>query len=77
MSTKGTIPGTPDFLAELEAISRKYGILIGGCGCCGSPWLMPMAPGERIATAGYVAKPCPSECGSEDLRWVGNTEQGQ
>lgn len=27
------------FLAELAALTEKYGIEIGGCGCCGSPWL--------------------------------------
>ena len=27
------------FLAELSTLSRKYKIYIGGCGCCGSPWI--------------------------------------
>ena len=27
------------FILELEALTRKHGISIGGCGCCGSPWL--------------------------------------
>lgn len=27
------------FLKELTALTRAYGIGIGGCGCCGSPWL--------------------------------------
>lgn len=27
------------FLEELTALSRRHGIEIGGCGCCGSPWL--------------------------------------
>ena len=27
------------FMAELEALSRKHNIVIGGCGCCGSPFL--------------------------------------
>lgn len=27
------------FLAELRDLCGKYGYEIGGCGCCGSPWL--------------------------------------
>lgn len=27
------------FLSDLTKISNEYGISIGGCGCCGSPWL--------------------------------------
>lgn len=28
-----------EFLQELAELSRKHKIAIGGCGCCGSPWL--------------------------------------
>lgn len=31
--------GLEAFLAELTELSRKHGIVIGGCGCCGSPWV--------------------------------------
>jgi hypothetical protein len=27
------------FLAELSDLTRKHGIKISGCGCCGSPYL--------------------------------------
>lgn len=27
------------FLAELSALSERYQIYIGGCGCCDSPYL--------------------------------------
>lgn len=27
------------FILELEALTRKHGISVDGCGCCGSPFL--------------------------------------
>ena len=27
------------FLVELRDLCGRYGYEIGGCGCCGSPWL--------------------------------------
>ena len=28
-----------EFLLELSALTKKYGIAIHGCGCCGSPMI--------------------------------------
>lgn len=28
-----------EFLDELSELTQKYGLEIGGCGCCGSPWV--------------------------------------
>ena len=37
---------TEEFLSELGALSRKHGIWVSGCGCCGSPFLVEEdAPG--------------------------------
>lgn len=30
------------FVKELTELSKKYKIIIGGCGCCGSPFLSEM-----------------------------------
>ena len=27
------------FLNELSELTKKHGFEIGGCGCCGSPWV--------------------------------------
>lgn len=36
------------FLSDLKELTVKHGVVIGGCGCCGSPWLMtaPKNPEE-------------------------------
>lgn len=28
-----------EFLTELTKLTDRYGFEIGGCGCCGSPWV--------------------------------------
>lgn len=33
------------FLAELRDLCGRYGYKIGGCGCCGSPWVVTEAAG--------------------------------
>lgn len=50
------------FILELTELTRKYGISIGGCGCCGSPWL---DHNEDITDerSGYAMS-------SEGLKWV-------
>lgn len=31
-----------EFLKELSKLCRRHKIKIGGCGCCGSPYLYPL-----------------------------------
>jgi len=31
-----------EFVVELTALTRKHGVSVCGCGCCGSPWLILM-----------------------------------
>lgn len=45
------------FKEELTALTKKYGIVIWGCGCCGSPSLMDLEDGMEAD----------SIC---DLRWL-------
>lgn len=35
------------FLFELTLLSRKHGIFIAGCGCCGSPYLVEIDDTEN------------------------------
>ena len=33
-----------DFLKDLTKLTRRTGVIIGGCGCCGSPYLTVEKP---------------------------------
>ena len=35
------------FLRALTALAHEYGLKIGGCGCCDSPWVKPLAEGDE------------------------------
>lgn len=37
-----------EFLKELTELSKKHNILIEGCGCCGSPFLLEADEGALI-----------------------------
>jgi hypothetical protein len=52
------------FMLELTKLTRKYGVAISGCGCCGSPFLRYDADVSN-SRAGYAT----SE-GYEDLQWI-------
>lgn len=42
------------FLDGLERLSRETGVIIGGCGCCGSPGLCEMTAENSSAENGYL-----------------------
>lgn len=39
MATRQPFAPERQFIDELIALQRKYNVEIGGCGCCGSPFL--------------------------------------
>ena len=51
------------FLIGLERLTRETGIVISGCGCCGSPTLNEVS--ELPSEAGYAYG-----VGSCDVAWV-------
>lgn len=61
------------FLTELTALSHKYGVRIGGCGCCDSPYLVPVEGGKEeyrysvYANDGQLGLRSPKDI--EDQEW--------
>jgi hypothetical protein len=51
------------FVKELTNLSRKHGIYIGGCGCCGSPSLDAIP--ETLLGGSYDIK----NDGGAELEW--------
>jgi hypothetical protein len=49
------------FLAELTKLTMKYGVAIGGCGCCGSPFLTHLEKPKGVYT---ISK------GGDDLSFI-------
>jgi len=52
------------FIIELTALSRKYRVGIGGCGCCGSPYLTDLKPEDLPKEAGYT------QDDGDSLTWI-------
>ena len=52
------------FIIELEKLTRKYGIVICGCGCCGSPRLDKINLTKESKLAGYGSD------GRCDIVWI-------
>lgn len=42
-----------EFLDGLSELTQKYGLEIGGCGCCGSPWVEEIEGNERLDELTY------------------------
>ena len=37
-----TVLGLSEFLKELSSLTDEYGLVIRGCGCCGSPYVQSL-----------------------------------
>jgi len=57
------------FLIELEALTRKHHMAIGGCGCCGSPRIQKIEEGELDSRAGYGTN------GTSEILWISPTDE--
>ena len=60
-----------EFLIGLTELTRKTGIEICGCGCCGSPTLNA-AEGLGRPESGYAQ--CSGQCDSE-VKWVSRCDE--
>lgn len=45
-----------EFLKELSELTKKYGLEICGCGCCGSPWIADLKSEFRNEDGLYYDK---------------------
>lgn len=54
------------FLSDLAGLAASHGIIVVGCGCCGSPFLMKKEKDGHYSIR-HVQRP--SEETWEDLRW--------
>lgn len=53
-------PKEKAFILALTELSKKHGVAVAGCGCCGSPFLVDGIP---IVDSGYSFK-------DEQLEWT-------
>lgn len=60
------------FLDELTQLSRRYGLVVGGCGCCGSPNLMDLDNEEPGPYSVMVERKTPPVFSL--LEWTKNEE---
>ena len=47
-------PEEKTFIRGLEKLSRETGIIIAGCGCCGSPFMDELEQTAKSENAGYA-----------------------
>ena len=55
------------FLIGLEKLSRETGVVVGGCGCCGSPYLFEEADMSKGAGYGWTS--------GGDVTWISPSDK--
>jgi hypothetical protein len=45
-----------NFLTELAELTEKFGLSIGACGCCSSPWITDVKTEKEVANDLYYDK---------------------
>lgn len=67
------------FLNDLNELTRQHGIVIGGCGCCGSPYLMSFADSgswlPSIDTGHYHYAESGDDGYPDKLQWIEDSKE--
>jgi hypothetical protein len=58
------------FLQGLEKLTRETGVSIGGCGCCGSPFLSELEIKDLVFECGYAA-----EENGDKVCWISQSDE--
>lgn len=65
------VPPEDQFLLGLRELTLKTGVSIGGCNCCGSPFLLQLKPEQMTDACGYAS----TRPRYESVTWVDPTDQ--
>ncbi len=57
------------FLRELTELTKKHKIVIGGCGCCGSPFILELEPANEGGHYELGGQGDRSTDSDDDLKW--------
>lgn len=60
-----------EFLLGLTELTRRTGIEIGACGCCGGPSLTRLKPEQLVEQAGYAS----TQDQWEMVRWISPADE--
>ena len=67
MTTEKHLTG---FMTELEALTRKYNLSVGGCGCCQSPFLSELKESDMTGKYEYNLASGNGDPFVDGIRWT-------